>query len=184
MSAASPIIPTEPRENFFSAGDVEAILRERGWIDPATLFSEQLADWLAGAASLLGPQAADRATLADLLGLIFVYDATSILGDPASHVVLSREGARAVIRALALEIFSGPPVDSDRFKAIVESLKKIQPARSRDLFLPIRLALAGRSGGGELDRVILLLDSASGIPGLAPVKGTRARMIEFCAALE
>jgi hypothetical protein len=184
MSAASPIIPAEPRENIFSAGDVESILRERGWIDPAAPLTEPLAAWLARAALLLGPQAAGRDALADLLACIFHYDAAAILRDPASHAVLSREGARAVIRALALEILGGPPVDSDRFKAIIESLKGKVPSRSRDLFLPIRLALAGRAGGGELDRVILLLDGACGIPGLAPVKGTRARMMEFCAALE
>jgi hypothetical protein len=188
MSAASPIIPpgipTELRENLFSAGDVESILRERGWMDPATPPTEPLAAWLSRAASLLGPQAADREALADLLGLIFLYDAAAILRDPASHAALSHEGARGVIRALALEILSGPPVDSDRFKAIIDAIKERVPSRSRDLFLPLRLALAGRAGDGELDRVILLLDSGGGIPGLASVKGTRARMMEFCAALE
>jgi hypothetical protein len=179
-----PEISSEQRENLFSAADVESILRERGWMDSAAPPSEPLAAWLARAASLLGPQAADRAALADLLSLVFQYDAAAILRDPASHAALSREGARGVIRSLALEILSGPPVDSDRFKAIIDAIKERVPSRSRDLFLPLRLALAGRAGGGELDRVILLLDSAGGIPGLAPVKGTRARIMEFCAALE
>jgi hypothetical protein len=184
MSAATPIVPTGLRENLFSSEDVAAILRERGWLDPFAPVTEPLAIWLARAAFLLGPQAADRAALGDLLAVIFHYDAAAILRDPASHEVLSREGARAVIRALALEILGGPPVDSDRFKAIVDLLREKTPSRSRDLFLPIRLALTGRAGGGELDRVILLLDAAGGISGLAPVKGTRARIMEFCAALE
>jgi hypothetical protein len=184
MSAATPIIPTEPRENLFSFEDIAAILRERTWIGHTAPVSKPLTDWLARAAFLLGPQAPDRAALADLLALIFQYDAAAILRDPASHEVLSREGARAVIRALALEVLGGPPVDSDRFKAIIDSLREKTPSRSRDLFLPIRLALAGRAGGGELDRVILLLDAAGGISGLGPVKGTRARIMEFCAALE
>jgi hypothetical protein len=184
MNAATPIIPTEPRENLFSSEDVATILREHGWLDPDAQITEPLNAWFARAAFLLGPQAYDRAALADLLSLIFNYDAATILRDPASHEVLSREGARAVIRALALEILGGPPVDSDRFKAIIDSLRERTPWRSRDLFLPIRLALAGRAGGGELDRVILLLDAAGGIAGLAPVKGTHARIMEFCAALE
>jgi hypothetical protein len=188
MSAANPVIPTDiftgQRENLFSAEDVASILRERGWIYPAAPLPEPLITWLARAASLLGPQAADRAALSDLLSLIFQYDAAAILRTPESHAALSREGARGVIRALALEILSGPPVDSDRFKAIIDAIKERVPSRSRDLFFPLRLALAGRAGGGELDRVILLLDSAGGIPGLAPVKGTRARIMEFCAALE
>jgi hypothetical protein len=188
MSAASPIIPpdisNEQRENLFSPEDIESILRERGWIDSSAPRTEPLSVWLSRAASLLGPQAADRAALADLLSLVFHYDAAVILRDPASHAALSREDARGVIRALALEILSGAPVDSDRFKAIIDAIKERVPSRSRDLFIPLRLALAGRAGGGELDRVILLLDSAGHIPGLAPVKGTRARIMEFCAALE
>jgi hypothetical protein len=184
MSAASPTIPTDPRENLFSADDVELILREHAWMESTAPLTEPLTTWLARAASLLGMQAANRAALTDLLSTIFNYDAAAILRDPTCHEVLSHEGARAVIRALALEIISGPPVDSDRFKTIVDSLKDKVPARSRDLFLPVRLALAGRAGGGEFDRVILLLDAAAGIPGLAPVKGTRARIMDFCAALQ
>ena len=45
-------------------------------------------------------------------------------------------------------------------------------------------ALAGRAGDGELDRVILLLDGAAKLPFAVPVKGTRQRMLEFCAALD
>ncbi len=34
-------------------------------------------------------------------------------------------------------------------------MKAALPYRGRELFYPIRLALAGRAGDGELDRVIL-----------------------------
>jgi hypothetical protein len=50
------------------------------------------------------------------------------------------------------------------------------------VFQPLRLALAGRAGEGELDRVILLLDDAAGA-GFA-VKTARERIIEFCSALD
>jgi hypothetical protein len=53
-----------------------------------------------------------------------------------------------------------------------------------DLLHPIRIALAGRAGEGELDRVILLLDPAAQLSFVVPVKGTRQRMLEFCAALD
>jgi hypothetical protein len=46
------------------------------------------------------------------------------------------------------------------------------------------LALAGKIGEGELDRVILLLDSAVRLDFAVPVKGTRQRILEFCAALD
>ncbi|MGC1582384.1 MAG: hypothetical protein WA766_12935, partial [Candidatus Acidiferrales bacterium] len=98
--------------------------------------------------------------------------------------VMARAGAREVIRELANLVLDGAAMDSEQFKAIVEALKSSTRYRSRELFHPIRLALAGRNGEGELDRVILLLDYAAALPLAAPVKGTRQRMLEFCAALE
>ena len=165
------------------AAAVAAILRQRGWLgDPAN--SSELDPWLADAAAWLGPRAADSAALADLLGLIFQYDAAAILRRPENHVVLAREGAREVVRALALRVLEGPEMDSDRFKEIVGALKEALPYRGRELFHPIRLALAGRAGAGELDRVILLLDRAAKLPFVVPVKGARERMLAFCAALD
>jgi hypothetical protein len=184
MNAAIPIKSAEPRENLFSVRDVEEILRERGWLLSRGTQSESQTRWPERAATLLGPQAADRTALAELLSLIFQFDAAAILQTSASHAVLSREGARDVIRELALAVLEGPAVDSDRFKVIITGIKSRVPYSGRELFYPVRLALAGRVGGGELDRVVLLLDDASTTPGLAPVKNVRQRMLEFCAALE
>ena len=184
MNAASPIMSSGPRANLFSARDIYEILRERRWLESIAAPSDALTHWSERAAALLGPQAADRAALAELLGLIFHYDAAAILQTPAIHAVLSREGARDVIRELALLILEGPAVDSERFKIIITTIKSRLPCTGRELFYPVRLALAGRPGGGELDRVILLLDDASTTPGLAPVKNVRQRMLEFCAALD
>ncbi len=181
---ANPVAGSDqPRENLFTASDVETILIERGWLDSSAEIAPQTQEWIALAAAYLGPQAADRDELTGLLGLFFQYDAAQILAQSASHAVLARAGARDVIRELAREIIGGDAVDSERFKAIIESLRPKVSSRSRHLFHPIRLALAGRAGEGELDRVILLLDSAAVAPGLAPVKNTGQRMLEFCAAL-
>jgi hypothetical protein len=183
MNAAIPIRSTEPRENSFCAADVEDILRERGWI-VAGGQDELLTAWITRAAFLLGPHAADRAALTELLCLVFQYDAPTILQAQVSHAVLGREGARDVIRELALAVMEGPAINSERFKVIISRIKSRVAYSGRELFHPVRLALAGRVAGGELDRVILLLDDAAGAPGLAPVKNVRQRMLEFCAALE
>jgi len=186
---AESLAPVGLAANVFAAGDVEEILRERGWLalgaeadsDDRAL---RLQDWLAGAAALLGPHAADRAGLADLLGLIFHYDDAATLATREAQAVIMRTGAREVIRELAKLVLDGAAIDSRRFKEIIETLKTRVRYRSRELFHPIRLALVGRVGEGELDRVILLLDSAAGLEFAVRVKGTRERMLEFCAALD
>ncbi len=181
-SPESPLALT----NSFTGVDIAAILRELGWLDTAA--NEEAATalqlWLARAAELLGPQAADRAELAELLARIFEYDAAAILQDAGNQTVMAREGARDVIRELANRVLEGGDVDSDRFKEIVEGIKAAVPYRSRAMFQPIRVALAGRAGDGELDRVILLLDSAAKLTFGVPVKSARQRMLEFCAALD
>ncbi len=184
MASESSAEPAPDVQNQFTPADLGAILRERGWLGATEERAPDLEAWLADATALLGPQAADRDALAGLLGFVFHYDAPVILALPESHAVLAREGAREVIRELANRILDGPDVDSDRFKEIVNELKNALPHRGRELFYPMRLALAGRAGEGELDRVILLLDRAAKLAFPAPVKGTRQRMLEFCAALD
>ena len=168
--------------NPFSAADVLAILRERGWL-AAEPSLEQNA-WCERAAAMLGGHATDRAALADLLGLVFHYDAREIISRVESHVVLSRYAARDVLRQVALLLLDGAPLTSERFKEIVTALKDGMELRGRELFHPIRLALGGRAGEGELDRVILLLDEAAELSFAAPVKSARARIVEFCSALD
>ncbi len=194
--------------SLFTAEDVAAILRDRGWLsippspavqpepdaagrmdtgeggEPEIHRFAELQRWLREATALLGAQAADRKALEELLALIFRYDARRLLEAPESHAVLAREGAREVVRELGRLVLAGPEMDSNRFKEVVSALKARLRFRGRELFHPVRLALAGRAGEGELDRVILLLDPAARLPFPAPVKGTRQRMLEFCAALE
>src|ERR1700735_345782 len=167
----------------FTAEDVAAILRENKWLVASAEVRDDasLQAWLTRAAELLGPYPTKRA---ELLKLIFRYDAAEILQEHESQAVLARSGAREVIRQLANLILDGGDVDSDRFKEIIEAMKASTPYRSRELFRPIRLALAGRSGTGELDRVILLVDGAAKLNFALNVKSTRKRMLEFCAALD
>jgi nondiscriminating glutamyl-tRNA synthetase len=99
-------------------------------------------------------------------------------------VVLSRYAARDVLRQMALLLLDGAALTSERFKEIVTAMKDGMELRGRELFHPIRLALAGRAGEGELDRVILLLDEAAALSFGSPVKSARTRMLEFCSALD
>ena len=184
----TPEVPAETIQSNappsgFTAEDVAAVLRENGWLvaDTEVRDDSPLQTWLTRTAELLGPYPAKRA---ELLKLIFHYDATEILLAHDSQAVMARSGAREVIRQLANLILDGGGVDSDRFKEIIETMKAATPYRSRELFQPIRLVLAGRSGEGDLDRVILLIDGAAGLEFAVVVKSTRQRMLEFCSALD
>jgi hypothetical protein len=182
VSSEQPIGVSSPPGSALPAAEVEAILRERRWLDIDA--TPELSAWLQHAALLLGLHAMDRAALADVLELIFDYDADALLAIPENQAVLARVGAREVIRELAHRILDGPGLDSDRYKEIIDGIKATLRYRGRELFFPIRLALAGRAGEGKLDRVILLLDSAAKLPFTTPVKDTRQRMLEFCSALD
>jgi glutamyl/glutaminyl-tRNA synthetase len=166
----------------FTARDAAEILREENWL-LGEISPEQLA-WCERAAALLGSHVSDRRSFADLLHLVFHYDAHELLSKVETHAVLARYAARDVLRHLALLLLDGAPLTTDRFKEVVNALKDTLGLRSRELFHPIRLALAGRVGEGELDRVILLLDEAAALPFAVHVKSARERILEFCAALD
>jgi len=168
--------------NNLTGRDVAESLREQGWL-AGDASREQFA-WCERAAALLGPQVADRRSLADLLGLVFHYDAHEILSKVETHAVLARYAARDVLRHLALLLLEGAPLTTERFKEIITALKERVGLGSRELFHPIRLALTGRAGEGGLDRVILLLDEAAALSFGVPVKSARERILEFCAALD
>jgi glutamyl/glutaminyl-tRNA synthetase len=164
------------------AREVIEILRAEGWLVGDA--SPAQSAWCERAAALLGPQVTERRSLADLLHLVFHYNAQELLAKVESHAVLARYAARDVLRHLALLLLDGAPLTSERFKEIVTALKDRVGIGSREIFHPIRLALTGRAGEGELDRVILLLDEAAAASFPVAVKSARERIMEFCAALD
>lgn len=174
-----------PAEERIGPDDVSRQLLERGWTGlAAEQAPAEFQAWLDRAAQLLGPQVSGPEELSSLLELVFHYDAQEILDSTDAQIVLGRAGARTVIRELGRDVLAGPDVDSDRLKEIFDQVKQRTGYGGRELFHPLRLALAGRAGGGEVDRVILLLDLAARLPFAAKVKGTRERMLEFCTRLD
>jgi len=174
--------PGAASENNFSSSDVIEILREHNW-HTGELSCEQAA-WCERAAALLAPQAADRLALENLLALIFHYDASEILAHADSHLVMSRYAARDALRQLASLLLDPVPLSTDRFREVVDKMKSSLDIRGRELFQTLRLSLAGCSGGGELDRVVLLLDEGAAAHFASPVKTARDRIIEFCSAMD
>lgn len=85
---------------LLTAADVATILQERVCLEPLRDVDTDApwTAWCTRAADLLGPHAVDRAALADLLSLIFGYDAQALLREARNQAVLAREGAREVVR--------------------------------------------------------------------------------------
>lgn len=182
MDSGKPKTETAVAANPFTPTDILAILRGRGWLTSDSTAATDA--WCGRAASLLGPHAADRGALTELLALVFHYDAREILARVETHEVLARYAARDVLRHLALLLLDGTPLNSERFKEIFAALKEQLKLPGREMLYPMRLALAGRPGDGSLDRVILLLDEAAALSFAVPVRSARARVLEFCAALD
>jgi len=185
MSTPPPIPNSEaaiPAENRFSSSDVFQILRQHGWHTGET--SAEQDTWCERAAALLGPQSADRGALESLLELVFHYDAHEILARVDSHVVMSRYAARDALRQLASLLLDPVPLTADHFREVIDAMKSNLDIRGRELFQTLRLSLAGRSGDGELDRVVLLLDEAAAAHFASPVKTARERIIEFCSVMD
>jgi nondiscriminating glutamyl-tRNA synthetase len=182
MSEPEILASVQPDPTPLFAADILAILREQNWLTIKP--TPEILVWCERAATLLGQSAANRAALTELLCLVFSYDAAQILQSPESHSAIARIGAREVIRHVALFLLDPAPLTTQRFHEIIEFLKTSVGLRSRDLFHPLRLALTGRAGEGDLDRVILLLDEAATLPFTVPVKSARTRILEFCAALD
>ena len=177
------------RVSPFHASDVEGILRARRWLTSPN--TRELEDWMRDAADWLGTQAAfhsensneQRGRFCGLLSLVFSYDAAELLETRENQAAMAREGARETVRELANRVLQGGEIDSARLREIIDELKQQFGSQGRRIFHPLRLVLAGSTGEGELDRVILLLDRAAKLPFARPVKGTRERMLEFCAAM-
>jgi hypothetical protein len=178
----SKLAASSAAANHWTGHDVAEILREKGWL--AGDASTAQFGWCERAAALLGPHVTDRRSLADLLEPVFHYNAQELLAKVESHAVLARYAARDVLRHLALLLLDGTPLTSERFKEIVIALKDRVGIGSREIFHPVRLALTGRAGEGDLDRVILLLDEAAALSFAASVKPARVRILEFCVALD
>jgi len=178
------------RSSPFTAQDVRAVAMRRGWLPAGGESAAQDAGagardaWMAEAAQLLGAQAADAGALEALLERVFQYDARENLSRAENQAVMAREGARRVLRELASLVLDSGEVNSDRYKEIVTALKERTGRRGQELFHPVRLALAGRAGEGEFDRVILLLDAAGRAAWATRVKSCRERILEFCGAFD
>jgi nondiscriminating glutamyl-tRNA synthetase len=98
-------------------------------------------------------------TLADIgLYLDIFFDDRYQISDEARAIL--RDGA-AVVNVLHEELEQNTIADRDFYRNLINSVRRKTGLRAKDLFLPIRAALTGRTSGPELEQVFVILGKES-----------------------
>jgi len=146
-------------------------------------------DWGARARALLAPLPrpavvklltgvrGNVSTLAELPGEIGVLVGGAVALEPDAAAALGAPGARALCAALADALGALAEWSGEGFKSAIQSTGRQQRRAGRELFMPVRAALSGRTHGPELpvlaellgqDRCIARLRDAARHAGPAP----------------
>lgn len=121
------------------------------------------------------------------LAFLFEFDPEKALADPSVCAEMSTAGALAVARAFTAAVASGPRLDRDRFRALVNEVKAATGQKGKALFHPIRILLTARSDGPELDLAVPALDRGAELPasaGVPRILGCRERAARFLRVLD
>jgi glutamyl/glutaminyl-tRNA synthetase len=128
-----------------------------------------VADWRAEANRLLAPLApaarekvlegvrGNIATLADLPGEVGVLAGGELAFEPEAAGSLAAPGARELCAALAEALGSLAQWTGEGFKSAIQAAGKQQGRKGKELFMPVRAALTGRTHGPELPLLAELL---------------------------
>ncbi len=98
-------------------------------------------------------------TLADIgLYLDIFFDDRYQISDEARAIL--RDGA-AIVNFLHEELQQSTIADRDFYRNLINSVRRKTGLKAKDLFLPIRAALTGRTSGPELEKVFVILGKES-----------------------
>jgi nondiscriminating glutamyl-tRNA synthetase len=99
-------------------------------------------------------------TLADVgLYLDIFFDDRYRISEEARAVI--REGAAAVVKVLHEELEQNNSADRDFYPNLINSVRRKTGLKAKDLYLPIRAAITGRTSGPELEKVFVILGKES-----------------------
>jgi len=99
-------------------------------------------------------------TLADVgLYLDIFFDDRYRISEEARAVI--REGAAAVVKVLHEELEQDKSADRDFYPNLINSVRRKTGLKAKDLYLPIRAAITGRTSGPELEKVFVILGKES-----------------------
>lgn len=154
--------------------------RRIGWL-PAGELPPVVRAWLREVIRAVLPGLDFLSLLPPRTRLVFDYHAESYLRVAESRQALEREGARDVLRAFGQRLLEDSWLTVERFRAILEEIKRETPWRGRHLIQPIQVVLTGLPFGPELEALIPLFERGAELPLPVRVKSCRERVLEFCA---
>ena len=113
--------------------------------------------------------------------LVFDYQPESYLRVPESREAMEREGARDVLRVFGQKALEASWLTPERFREILEELKRETPWRGRNLLQPIRVLLTGLPFGPPMEELLPLIERGAELDLPVRIKPCRERVLEFCA---
>jgi glutamyl-tRNA synthetase/nondiscriminating glutamyl-tRNA synthetase len=118
------------------------------------------------------------------VALIFNYDAAAAIHSPENAELLRAPTTKDVLRTFAelLTAQGSEALTAERFKALVNEVKRQTGVKGRELFHPIRIFLTGAPSGPEFDKIVPLIEEGSRLKLPRRVLSVRERVEAFQAA--
>ena len=135
---------------------------------------ERAADWLEELAGMLRGSVERFEQVPDRCEGLFARGGLPEEAD--ARGVLEHASARAVLESFGRHVVAAPPADREGWRAVVDRVRAETGEKGKPLFLPIRVAITGRTSGPELDHLVpLAVQGARLFPDRIASPADRAR---------
>ncbi len=141
-------------------------------------------DWFEHAISIVVKGADTLEGVVAAIAELSAFDARAAVESPDVKAVVREASAREVIEALRDLLRSdGTPQNAEEYRELADRLKESSGHKGKALFMPIRVAVTGRTHGPELKELLPLLDRGARTGGVAPVTSPLERTEAILEAL-
>lgn len=143
----------------------------------------EVKQWTERLIALLAPYVDKLDQLPERAGIIFRFDGSAAVSDPANDEVLADGRAADVLtmfqqRAEAADYLP----TAEHFQAIMNEIKAKTGVKGKELFHPVRVMLIGSHSGPDFNKLIPLIEDGSRLALPVHVKSVRERVREFMEA--
>jgi len=113
-----------------------------------------------------------------------LFDFSPEAMDEEARSILTSESAPKAIAAFAQKLEGAGDLDYDKYKRIIEEIKRETGLKGKSLFHPLRVALTAKASGLELDRFIPLAEEGARLSFPRSIKNCLTRVREIQKYLE